>query len=183
MRIFFVDTRIKRLIKTVDSIHCTVCFILVCRELKKLWRQDPDAAINKNKINRHSDVMMSAMGIKWPSFRLFSQPFVEAQIKENIKALRHRPLWIHQWPVKSPHKGPVTRKTSSFDDVIVPSRYFHSHRILIWLSCLYSGRNTYSLALRPGFAIAVPQNPSFYFQFKAFYCMSRHYDTTRYFQL
>ena len=26
---------------------------------------------------------------------------------------------IHQWPVNSPHKGPVTRKMFSFDDVII----------------------------------------------------------------
>ena len=26
---------------------------------------------------------------------------------------------IHQWPVNSPHKGPVTRKMFSFDDVIM----------------------------------------------------------------
>ena len=26
---------------------------------------------------------------------------------------------IHRWPVNSPHKGPVTRKTFSFDDVIM----------------------------------------------------------------
>ena len=26
---------------------------------------------------------------------------------------------IHQWPVNSPHKGPVTRKMFPFDDVIM----------------------------------------------------------------
>ena len=26
---------------------------------------------------------------------------------------------IHQWPVNSPHKGPVTRKMFPFDDVII----------------------------------------------------------------
>ena len=26
---------------------------------------------------------------------------------------------IHRWPLNSPHKGPVTRKMSPFDDVIV----------------------------------------------------------------
>ena len=29
----------------------------------------------------------------WPAFRLFTQVFVQAQIKENIKAPRHYPLW------------------------------------------------------------------------------------------
>ena len=39
-----------------------------------------------------------------------------AQIKENIKAPRHWPLW---WPVNSLHKGPLTRKMFPFDDVIM----------------------------------------------------------------
>ena len=36
----------------------------------------------------YSDVIISAM-----AFRSFPQPFVQAQIKENINALRHWPLW------------------------------------------------------------------------------------------
>ena len=43
---------------------------------------------------------------------LFTQPFIQAQTKENIKAPRH-------WPVNSTHKGPVTRKIFPFDDVIL----------------------------------------------------------------
>ena len=31
--------------------------------------------------------------LKSPASRLFTQPFVQTQIKENIKALRHWPLW------------------------------------------------------------------------------------------
>ena len=42
------------------------------------------------------------------------EPFVQTQIKENIKAPRHWPLW-GEFPVK----GPVTRKLFPFDDVIV----------------------------------------------------------------
>ena len=34
--------------------------------------------------------------------------------------LPHWPLWgIHQWPVNSPHKRPVTRKMFPFTDVII----------------------------------------------------------------
>ena len=52
---------------------------------------------------------------------MFTQPFIQAQIKENIKAPRHWPLCgeIHRWPVNSPHKWPVTRKMFPFDDVIM----------------------------------------------------------------
>ena len=31
--------------------------------------------------------------LKSPAFRLFAEPFVQAHIKENIKILRHWPLW------------------------------------------------------------------------------------------
>ena len=41
------------------------------------------------------------------------------QIKENIKALRHWPLWGDQSMVNSPHKKPVTRLMFPFDDVIM----------------------------------------------------------------
>ena len=50
--------------------------------------------------------------LKSPASRWFTQPFFQAQIKENIKAPRHWPSvrGIHRWPVNSPHKGSVTRK-------------------------------------------------------------------------
>ena len=35
---------------------------------------------------------MGAMGLKSSASRLFTQPFIQAQIKENIKAPRHFPL-------------------------------------------------------------------------------------------
>ena len=36
---------------------------------------------------------MSAMASQITGFRMFAQPLIQAQIKENIKAPRHRPLW------------------------------------------------------------------------------------------
>ena len=39
---------------------------------------------------------------------------------------------IHRWPVNSPHKGPVTRKMFSFDDVIMICNTV----ICTWLYCL-----------------------------------------------
>ena len=54
---------------------------------------------------------------------LFTQPFIQAQMKENIKALCHWPfVWgIHRSPVNSPQEGSVTRKKFPFDDVMMPS--------------------------------------------------------------
>ena len=43
--------------------------------------------------------------LKSPASRLFTQSFIQAEIKENIKAPRHWPLrGIHRWPLNSPHK-------------------------------------------------------------------------------
>ena len=59
--------------------------------------------------------------LKSPVSPLFTQPFAQAQINENIKAPCHWPFvrGIHRWSVNSPHKGPVTRKKLPFDDVIM----------------------------------------------------------------
>ena len=56
---------------------------------------------------------------------LFNRLF-KAQIKENIKAPRHWPLW-GEFPGDGefPHKGAVTGKMDPFDDVIMISARFH----------------------------------------------------------
>ena len=53
--------------------------------------------------------------------RLFTQPFIRAHIKVNIKSSASLAfVWgIHRGPVNSPHKWPVTRKMFPFDDVIM----------------------------------------------------------------
>ena len=43
--------------------------------------------------NHYSDVIMDWWHLKSPATRLFTQPFVQVEIKENIKAPRHWPLW------------------------------------------------------------------------------------------
>ena len=49
-----------------------------------------------NKINFHH-ISMTSYWARWrlksPASRLFTQPFIQAQIKESIKAPRHWPLW------------------------------------------------------------------------------------------
>ena len=68
--------------------------------------------------------------LKSPASRLFTQSFIQAQIKEHIKAPRHWPLCprgIKPGPVNSPHKGPVTRKMCPFDDVIMYTVHHLSH--------------------------------------------------------
>ena len=41
----------------------------------------------------YSDVIMSMMASQITGISIVAQPFVQAQIKENIKALNHWPLW------------------------------------------------------------------------------------------
>ena len=58
--------------------------------------------------------------LKSPASRLFTQPFIQTRIKENIKAPRHWPLCGELTrPVTGevPAQGPVTRKMFPFDDV------------------------------------------------------------------
>ena len=79
--------------------------------------------------------------LKSPASRLFTQPFVQAQVKENIKAPRHRPLWGNS-PVTGefPAQRASNAEKASFDDVIMnaivcpsvstrshPLRMFHIH--------------------------------------------------------
>ena len=65
--------------------------------------------------------------LKSSASRLLTQPYVQAQIKENIKGPRH---WLcdgnSPWPVNALHKGPVMRKMFRFDDVIVAKNVYHS---------------------------------------------------------
>ena len=99
------------------------------REFAKLPRE----FLKTKKISGNSITMKSqwvGWRLKSPASPLFTQPFIRAQIKENIKAPRHWPLcgeftgdhddvikwkyfpryWpfvrgIHRSPVNSPHKG------------------------------------------------------------------------------
>ena len=59
-------------------------------------------------------------GLNSPASWLFDQPFVQAKIKENIKVPRHWPLWGNSSVAgEVPAKGPATRKTLPFDDVMM----------------------------------------------------------------
>ena len=45
-----------------------------------------------NTSSHYNDVIMSGMHLKSPASRLFTQPFIQAQVKEKFKAQRHWPL-------------------------------------------------------------------------------------------
>ena len=57
--------------------------------------------------------------LKSPHDRLLERLFRRRSKKTSNSAWLAFVRGIHRWPVNSPHKGPVTRKMFSFDDVIV----------------------------------------------------------------
>ena len=64
--------------------------------------------------------------------RLFTQPFVRAQIKEKFKSrvtglCEGNSRVTGEFPANSPHKGPVTRKMFPFAGVIMKIRQFGSY--------------------------------------------------------
>ena len=63
---------------------------------------------------------MGAMASQTPAYWLFTQPFVQTQIRSN-KASQLRVTGLGQGisPVHSPNKEPVTRKMFPFDGVIM----------------------------------------------------------------
>ena len=77
----------------------------------------------------YSDVTMGVL-----ASLMFAQPFVQAQIKEKIKAPRPWPLWWESTgPVESPYKGPVTRKMFPIDDVTWGTIVCKILTVVIWL--------------------------------------------------
>ena len=83
----------------------------------------------------YRDVIMSAMASQIVGVSIVIQPFVRVQIKENIKVSRH---WLFEGnpPVTggSPHKGPVTRKIFTFDDVTM---MLTTHTVVVCLGWLH----------------------------------------------
>ena len=69
----------------------------------------------------YNDVIMSAMASQITSLTMFYSIFysgADQRIYQRL-ALLVFVRGIHQWPMNSPHKEPVTRKMFSFDDVIM----------------------------------------------------------------
>ena len=81
--------------------------------------------INSNKAIvariHYSDVIMTEMTSKITSLTVvyWSVYSGAGQRKHQSSASLVFVRGIHRWPVNSPHKGPVTRKMSPFDDVIM----------------------------------------------------------------
>ena len=62
---------------------------------------------------------MSAVASRITGVSIFAQPFVQAQIKENIEVPRHMAFVEGNPLVTARFPSPVTRRMFSFDDVIM----------------------------------------------------------------
>ena len=103
------------------SVYClipTCCDWMLFRSEVTLWLRYP---ISEIECFITMTSQWARLRLKSPASRLFTQTFIRAQIKVNIKAPRHWPLCgeFTGGPVNSPHKWPVTRKMFPFDDVIM----------------------------------------------------------------
>ena len=69
----------------------------------------------------YSDVIMGAMASQITSLSSICSTVCSGadQRKHQISASMAFVRGIHQWPVNSPHNGPVTRKFVQFDDVMM----------------------------------------------------------------
>ena len=92
----------------------------------------------------YNDVIMSVKGPRITSLTIvYSSVYPGAyQRKHKSSASLAFVRGIHRWPMNSPHKGPVTRKTVPFDDVIIRNH-------LAQVICVFTFRN-YSHTLRCG---------------------------------
>ena len=72
-------------------------------------------------ILHQSDVIMSMMASQITSLMIVnSTVYSGADQRKHQSSTSLAFVWrIHQWPVNSPHKGPVTQKMFPFDDVIM----------------------------------------------------------------
>ena len=74
----------------------------------------------------YNDVIMSAMASQIISLtNIYSTVYSGADQRTHQISTSLVFVWgLHRWPKNSPHKGSVTRKMFSFDDVIMYSIYF-----------------------------------------------------------
>ena len=89
-----------------------------------LWSSSVITTAMQFPMRHYSDIMMGAM-----AFQIASLMIVCSAVHSGVDQRKHQSsaslavLWgIHRWPVNSPPKGPVTRKTFPFDDVIMGVR-------------------------------------------------------------
>ena len=77
----------------------------------------PRSFITFLPINHENDAILSAIVSQNTGVLIVYSAVCSGAEQRNIKVVPHLSLW--GWSVNSPHKGPVTRKRSTFDDAIM----------------------------------------------------------------
>ena len=103
-------------------------------------------------LHHYADVRWARWRLKSPASRLFTQPFIQAQIKENIKAQRH-------WPLCGEFTGDWWIPTQWASNVGYVSIWWHHHivmqsviwnlhtllRIIVYEILMYTGNKVFVL--------------------------------------
>ena len=89
--------------------------------------------LGKSFFNHYNDVIMSTMGSQNTRLMIvYSGVYSGANQRKYQSSTSLAFVWgIHQQPVDSPHKGPVTQKMFPFDDVIM-KLFYQTDRWLYW---------------------------------------------------
>ena len=91
--------------------YCEACNTLLYKDLLICWRVNTwwwQIDIHRwYSLVHYNDIIMSAVRLKSPASRLFTQPFIQCanQRKHQSSASLAFVQGIHRWPVNSPHKS------------------------------------------------------------------------------
>ena len=75
-------------------------------------------------LDHYNDVIMNSMASQITTLMIIYSTFYSGadQLKHQSSASLAFGWGIHQWPMNSPHKGPISQKMFPFDDVIMPQK-------------------------------------------------------------
>ena len=146
----------KPMLTLCNTLYFSVSFRIICHCHNTIWRPFrrmrttvancvricyPWSVSGIIVIKYYSDIIMSTTTSEITCLTIvYSTVYLGAdQRKHQSSASLAFARGIHRWPVDSPHKGPVTRKMFSFDDVIMRDTgkckmwTYHLHRLV----CIY----------------------------------------------
>ena len=108
-----------------------------------MWYRDPqktgDTITTQPETTHYDDVIMGTIASQITSLTIvYSALYSGADQSKHQSSASLAFVWrIHRGPVNSPHKWPVTRKMSPFDDVIMTYRVLGIVTRSYWAYCIY----------------------------------------------
>ena len=91
-------------------------------------------------MEHYNDVKMSAIASQITSLTIiYSTVYSDTDQRKHQSSVSLAFVrGIHRWPLNSPHKGPVTRKMSPFDDVIMNFQFLDFEHSSSWACVTYT---------------------------------------------